>query len=340
MAEFKRKQEPMDKTKLISLLEGCRSKYPTVFDIETTNICNMQCANCPRTTRMTRPTGIMGIKQFERIVEQVKPWRKLDWLAWETFIEKYYGINKTDMSENHFFTNVIAKSLILHGYGEPLLDEYMPWRIAKCKEFNIPTYISVNPSNLDKLYPAEDLLDAGLNYLKFSTDSVDDFSVQQIRGKNADFTKAFEKINRLIDAVKSNGYNTKIIITMLDLNRPNQLEDFARLKQKFQDKDVYIYLKSKDQKWLNDTGSIQHSIHWTEFCQAPWAAMSIHWDGLCTPCHVDYNNELVMGDATKSSLVDIWNNSAYNRLRRAHVFSHNDIKCKKECDMKIVGDIT
>ena len=35
-------------------LEAIRSKEPVVYNIETTNRCNMRCKMCPRTTMMTR----------------------------------------------------------------------------------------------------------------------------------------------------------------------------------------------------------------------------------------------------------------------------------------------
>ena len=35
-------------------LEAIRSKDPVVYNIETTNRCNMRCKMCPRTTMMTR----------------------------------------------------------------------------------------------------------------------------------------------------------------------------------------------------------------------------------------------------------------------------------------------
>ena len=39
---------------LYNYFEKIRSKDPIIYNIETTNACNMRCKMCPRTSRMTR----------------------------------------------------------------------------------------------------------------------------------------------------------------------------------------------------------------------------------------------------------------------------------------------
>ena len=43
-----------DVNDIYTRLEAIRSKKANVFNIETTNNCNMRCIMCPRTTAMTR----------------------------------------------------------------------------------------------------------------------------------------------------------------------------------------------------------------------------------------------------------------------------------------------
>jgi len=45
-------------------LDGFRSREPVVYNIETTNACNMRCAMCPRTTMMTRHVETMPADLF------------------------------------------------------------------------------------------------------------------------------------------------------------------------------------------------------------------------------------------------------------------------------------
>ena len=89
---------------LFNLFESFRSKNPFVYNIETTNACNMRCKMCPRTTRMTRDITFLDLDNIENIVSQLKPHTKELWSDWEVFCTKTYGIAPNDNpSENHFF---------------------------------------------------------------------------------------------------------------------------------------------------------------------------------------------------------------------------------------------
>ena len=58
-----------------------RNPTPVVYNIETTNACNMKCKMCPRTTMMTRPVETMNFETFSNIVDQIEPHSKSDWNA-------------------------------------------------------------------------------------------------------------------------------------------------------------------------------------------------------------------------------------------------------------------
>jgi hypothetical protein len=87
---------------------------------------------------------------------------------------------------------------------------------------NILSYFSCNPWNIDTDQGIK-LFEVGLNYMKFSTDSVDDFSIQQIRGKQANFSDSYRKIIELLNIKADNGYETEIVICMLNLNKLNPI---------------------------------------------------------------------------------------------------------------------
>ena len=53
---------------LINELEEFRSTDPVMYNIETTNACNMRCEMCPRTTMMTRPVETMNKDLFKKIL--------------------------------------------------------------------------------------------------------------------------------------------------------------------------------------------------------------------------------------------------------------------------------
>ena len=242
------------------------------------------------------------------------------------------------MSENNFFLYVIPKVIQLHGYGDPLLDRNMAEyvRILHDKGFN--SYFSCNPSNIN-LERTYEMLDAGLDYIKYSIESVDDEEHKKIRGDASNFTDSYEKILEVLDYKHKNELKTTVVITMLDLNRDHQAEDFDKLEAAFNGLDVYIYLKSEDCQWYRKDYHGTKSIHWSEICKHPWMTMTIKSNAEATMCMEDYNNEIILGNANTQTLEDIWNGEKYRCFRRQHLYAKDRIKCVDECDMRLIGDL-
>jgi radical SAM protein with 4Fe4S-binding SPASM domain len=329
--------EKFEKEWLLDQLEKFRSKKPVVYNIETTNACNMRCEMCPRTTMMTRKIETMKPDLFQKIVNQIEPHKQEDWKLWEEFVQNRYGISSIDMSENHFFLYIIPKVLQLHGYGDPLLDKNMPIYAKILKERGLQSYFSCNPSNID-MERTKLMFKNGLDYIKYSIETVDDILHKKIRGQASNFSNSYKKILELLELKSRNDYKTIIIITMLDLHRSNQKEEFEKLKEAFKGCDVYIYFKSEDQQWYRKDYHGTTSVHWSEFCKHPWMSMTIKSNGEVAMCMEDYNNEIVLGDARTESLQNIWNGEKYHQFRNDHMDLNSNIKCTMQCDMNLIGN--
>jgi len=322
---------------IIEKLESIRDRNPFVYNIETTNACNMRCKMCPRTTLMTRNIETIDRDTFVRVVDQIEPFTVDKWNEWRSFVKREYEINENDMSENHFFLYVIPKVIQLHGYGDPLLDKNMPEYILMLTKRNIISYFSCNPANIN-INKTLKMFENGLSYIKYSIESVDDMTHKKIRGSASSFTESYKKIVQLLEIKDREGFNTTLVITMLDLNRVAQAEDFDKLIKAFEGLDVYIYLKSEDTQWYRKDFHGTRSIHWSEFCKHPWMSMTIKSNGEAAMCMEDFNNEIILGDARKESLFDIWNGKKYNQFRYDHIDLTKNIRCSARCDMKLIGE--
>jgi len=330
-----------ERQELFNLLERCRREEPVIYNIETTNLCNMRCQMCPRTTLMTRSNEELPMEIYNRVIEQIRPWTLKEWDKWQDFVELHYGIDRNEMSENHFFLYVIPKVIQLHGYGSPLLDKHIVKRVERLTMRGIPSYFSCNPSNIGIRGIERDVavFEAGLDYCKYSIESVDDQTHKEIRGQASNFTDAYIGILYLLNEKVKRNLSTTIVITMLDLGRPNQDEEWAKLQEKFDGLDVYLYFKSEDQQWYREQYHGTKSIHWIEMCQIPWSSMTVKSNGEFAMCMEDYNNEIILGDASTEGLFDVWNGKNYQHLRLEHFSKPSDIKCVDQCDMKLMGDL-
>ena len=326
----------MDKKVLFDLFESHRDKNPIIYNIETTNACNMRCKMCPRTTMMTRDIETIERDVFINIIHQIEPHKKENWAKWEQFVLENYGIPKEEMSENNFFLYIIPKVIQLHGYGDPLLDKHLHEYIELLTEKGFSSYFSCNPANIN-IEQTKLMMKNGLNYIKYSIESVDDEEFKNIRGNASNFTESFEAIKKIIKIKEENNYKTEIIITMLDLNRTGQVDEFKKLVKVFEDLNVYIYLKSEDQQWYRKDYHGTNSVHWREFCKHPWMSMTIKSNGEIAMCMEDFDNEIVLGDARHETLYDVWNGPNYNQFRNDHFDMTKGVKCNEECDMKLIG---
>ena len=179
--------EKMPRAFLEEQFEAFRSPEPVVYNIETTNACNMRCEMCPRTTMMTRPIETMQPELFKSVIDQLKPFSTEQLDRWEKFVAENYGIHKNDVSENHFFLYVIPRVIVLHGYGDPLLDKNMPQYVKWMTERGLESYFSCNPANINMDRTIE-TFENGLGFVKYSIESVDDLRHKEVRGKASNFT--------------------------------------------------------------------------------------------------------------------------------------------------------
>ena len=127
-------------------LEQLRKSKPTIFNIETTNYCNMKCVMCPRTIYMTRKNIWISDEIFEKALSNIKTYNEDKLNDFWKWLETNTPYNPSEVSENGFYFSIVSKCLILHGYGEPFLDKYLIKRLKLCNEKKIPTYFSCTPA--------------------------------------------------------------------------------------------------------------------------------------------------------------------------------------------------
>lgn len=325
---------------IAGLLESFRDCRPWVFNIETTNACNMTCRMCPRTELMTRGVETMKMDLFLRVIDQMIPHSAADLFRFAAFVADQYGIRAGEQSENAFYFDVSARCVTLHGYGEPPLDKLLPERIRACAQRGLPTYFSCVPSNIEHQFFTE-AMSAGATVIKFAIDALDDDGMRRIRGRHASYATGMEKIAALLEWQAAHGTTTKFVATMIALSDDDAArETQRRFLETWRGTPVFAYVKSRDNRWFHDDDAamVNRSHYEAQYCEYPWTSLSVMANGAVVPCTQDYNNEMVMGDAARQTLASIWNSTAYDAFQAAHITGKFPAgwKCADRCDQKMV----
>lgn len=327
-----------DAPALVAQLESLRTTDPQVFNVETTNYCNMTCVMCPRTSLMTRKNIWIDDAIFTTVIDQIKTLHSEDFEIFWRFVSDRYNVNFKRPDENAFYFYVVSRCLILHGYGEPLLDKKIVDRVRACSDRAIPTYFSCVPANLT-VERAEAVMEAGLSVLKFSMDGLSDELQKRIRGKRNNFTRSYETILAILDLKAAKGYQTLLVPTMIALSEDSLAREMHQaFLELWKGHDVFAYVKSQDNRWYFEEGeSLENRSHYAQqYCEYPWTSLTVMADGSVVPCTQDYDVEMALGNVREQSLAAIWNGEPYRRLREWHVTGTFPAghKCAERCDQK------
>ncbi len=264
---------------------------PTIFTIETTNVCNLNCIMCPR-REMTRKMGIMDLGFFKKIVDQAKPYNR--WI-------------------------------LLHGMGEPLTDKHIFEMIDYCESNGIKVELSTNCTLLDK-ENAKKLLKTKLSRLILSVDAVTEGTYKKIR-RQGDFNKVMENINNFLEMKKESRSKTEIVLQLIVMKEnKKEINDFVG---KWQGKVSKVLVKPFS-SWagqLSEIGELgeegyryQNAVPKTRpACYYLWKSVVVQWDGKVVPCCRDFNSKIVLGDLKEQTLAEIWKGKKIKAMRKAHL---------------------
>lgn len=324
------------------MFENFISKRPVVFCIETTNVCNMSCVMCPRTDKMKRQLGHMDLKLYEKIIDQISPYSEVQRLKWQRFLnlELFPSRILSNIDEDFFNYVVSSQCLTLHGFGEPPLDPHIVERIKIASKKGIPTYFSCNPINMgDQMF--ENLVDAGISYLKYSIDGLDEETVERYRKRKLDINSLNKQINRNIELIKKKNAPTVLVLTMLEFG--GNIKQNRKFLDNWRNSGAFTYIKNSHHRWLfQEEGTPENTSAWVRcFCEYPWNSLSILYDGTVVPCPLDYDGAMAMGNINDASLEEIWQSGKYKNFRAMHAKGNitNDHFCRAQCDMTILGDV-
>jgi MoaA/NifB/PqqE/SkfB family radical SAM enzyme len=214
--------------------------------------------------------------------------------------------------------------------GEPLLDKKIGHHIHRLKEAGIrKVWMTTNASLLTEKKAVE-LLEAGLDDIMLSIDSVDKDNYEKMR-----VGLKYEKVMHNIETFFKvrDEINPKMVVRVRGVSYydTEKAEDLSELKRweafwdRFRKPHDRIYMK-RLHSWGNQidvtqrTGGIADGEYGDVFhpCIVPWSTMHITAMGIVALCPMDYDAKLNLGDINRESIADVWRNKKWAWVRKLH----------------------
>jgi MoaA/NifB/PqqE/SkfB family radical SAM enzyme len=283
---------------------------PYSYSIETTNICNLSCPECPTGKGIThRQKTEMSTELYQSLIHQIAP---------------------------------TATYLMLYLQGEPFLSTRIFEMINLADKHKIYTCISTNGNFLDR-QNARKAIHSGLDRIIISLDGTTNDTYQQYR-RGGDLSTVLEGIKNLVEEKKTLKSHTPFIILQFIVFKHNehQIDEFKKLGislgvNKVEIKTAQLYdfengnpmitslKKYSRYKKVGEKYVLKKALK--NSCRRIWTTGVITTDGIVIPCCYDKLITYPMGNAEKSDLKVIWKNKEFKLYR------HNILTCRKEIDI-------
>lgn len=269
--------------------------FPQFFQIETTRLCNARCPFCPSDV-WDKSTPFMSDELFKKIADEI-----IEHRDWVKFVD-------------------------LQRAGEPLLDKKIYERVAYMKENGIKfVAITTNASGLTERN-ARKLLDAGIDEVMLSIDSVEKESYERLR-----FGLKYEQVIanirgffKLRDELKPDCIIRVRGVSFHDTSKEEDRREIAGWEAFWDDlrkPHDRIYMK-RAHTWGNQRVVEGHSpeYDWVFHpCVIPFSTMHISAMGIVALCPQDYDAVHNFGDLNTQSLVEVWRGQKMAEMRRLHL---------------------
>ncbi|MFH1195309.1 MAG: radical SAM/SPASM domain-containing protein [bacterium] len=287
---------------------------PISYSIEPTNHCNLKCPECPSGLgALTRSIGLMDIKSFEKIIEQIRDTG--------VYIQLYFQ-------------------------GEPYINKHLPDMIGCAQSNNL--YVSVSTNGL--LFK-KDMIGRALNpspdKIIFSIDGLDESAYQNYR-VGGSYSNAIEGLKLLIEEKKRRNLQKpfiefQFIVMKQNEHQANDVVQFGKsigvdkvtLKtmqvNSFESAEYFLPTNPKYSRYVLSENDFKIKNKIKNHCFALWRTAVITWDGRLVPCCFDKDAKHQFGKLSNNNLIEIWKGENYRKFRMAVLTNRSHIPICTNC---------
>lgn len=265
-------------------------RFPRYLEIETVNVCNARCPMCT-IKDWKRNYNPMQDSLFAKIADEV--------------------IEHADE----------IKRVTLYRDGEPLIDKKLPERISMLKNGGVKSIsISTNASLLIAS-KAKALLEADLDIIIMSIDSLKKDIYEEIRA-GLKFETVIANALEFIRLRNKINPNTSIWMRMIrQKTNMDEWPDYHKYWSKLLRENDRIYYHNIF-NWggqLNNFEAIDKSYEPYLPCVALWSLLVIFCNGDVPLCNTDYNNKYPIGNVLTHSIAELWRSKILEDKRQLHL---------------------
>ena len=282
------------------LLRKLYHPLPKTAFLELTNKCNLRCKMCIY-QKMQEKTGYISRSNFEDYVNQLSEMK--------------------------------LESLSLHFGGESLIHpdfkDFLKYAISRRDQGKIGSINWTDNGMLFNQDIADLVVELKVDSINFSLDGVGQINDDIRLGSK--YSVIEKNIKYLL---KKRGSDPKPTVKLLVVDYGKTDEQKLSLYREWVhlvDEISLIPSILPDNTWENKNTISQKlkTMSPPPFCSFPLKTIAISWDGKVTGCCLDYAFKMVLGDATKESIKQIWWGSKFQALRKAVLTNtfHVDSPC-------------
>jgi len=287
----------MNKGTMINENGFCK-KFPEVFRLDISSVCNLSCIHCPSGHEDKKDMGIMDMETFMIILGYIKKYK--------------------------------PRVVVFYHSGEPFLNKNIFQMIKLVKESGVNfTKVVTNGTLItEELIPK--IINSGLDQIEFSLDGNSIEENNEIR-LGCNYTKVSKIIKTLIsEKLKNSSKSPSVVIANTQIPYEKELKieciapeyiktDFAEYLDFIEIKSTYSIVwpayKNNLKKYKIKTGYSNKN----DYCDHPISTITFLWDGGVVPCCYDITGIYKLGNIKEESLEEIWNNQSYKNLRNSIV---------------------
>ena len=275
-------------------------KFPLHVDFESTNRCNLRCTMCQIDFDRIK-SGDMDISLYRQVIKECH--------------------------------KNLLPSIKLNFRGEPTLNRNLVEMVQIAKNAGvIEVQLNTNAVSLnDRL--SEDLIEAGLDRIKFSIDGATPEIYEKKRGVKYD--KVVSNVKELIKIRDEKGKVRPIAHVQMVYMKDNKddVVKYVQLWYNTANRIGFSRYRSTD-RTLEDKNRVEPHPIMTVPCSQLWQRLAITFDGRILMCCGDHTALNPLGNISEVTLKEIWQSNLLNEYRYLHMKNRsNEIAACSICEI-------